>query len=79
MTQYEAGGIVALAAKTQQILVQAQRQIQFAAKPVMNRLSPGDMKVLRGRIQPLPQLSCTSMGMARFRRRKAFNDIQHCA
>ena len=36
MTQNEPGGIVALTAQTQQILVQALRQIQFAAERVID-------------------------------------------
>ncbi len=44
MPQDEPGGIVALAAKTQQILVHAQRQIEFAAGRVIARLPQGDMK-----------------------------------
>ena len=35
MTQNEPGGIVALAAQAQQILVQALRQIEFAAEHVI--------------------------------------------
>ncbi len=35
MTQNEPGGIVALTAQTQQILVQALRQIEFAADQVI--------------------------------------------
>src|ERR1700720_1257943 len=48
VTQNEAGGIVALTAQAQQILVQAQRQIEFAAVLVILRLPIGYMKVLRG-------------------------------
>ena len=35
MTENEAAGIVALTAQTQQILVQAQRQIEFATERVI--------------------------------------------
>ena len=39
MTENEPGGIVALTAQTQQILVQALRQTQFAANQVIQELS----------------------------------------
>jgi hypothetical protein len=48
VTQKQPGGIVALTAQTQQILVRAHRQIQFAAVPVIDRLSKGNPKELRG-------------------------------
>ena len=70
MTQNEPGGIVALTAQTQQILVQALRQIEFAAEHVIARLPIGNLKELRGGTQLLPQLSCAGIGMARFRRRR---------
>ena len=79
MTQKEPGGIVALTAQAQQILVQAQRQIQFAAVYVINRLPMGNVKELRGGTQLLPQLSCAGKGMACFRRRIAFDGSQHRA
>ena len=69
MTQNEPGGIVALMAQTQQILGQAQRQIEFAAVHVIARLPIGNLKELRGRTQLLPQLSCAGIGVACFRRR----------
>ena len=83
MTQNEPGGIVALTAQTQQILVQALRQIEFAADHVIARLPIGNLKELRGGTQLLPQLSCAGIGMARFRRREAFDGIatprpRHC-
>ena len=76
MTQNEPGGIVALTAQTQQILVQAQRQIEFAAVHVIARLPKGNLKELRGRTQLLPQLSCAGIGLARFRRGEAFDGVQ---
>ena len=54
MTQHHAGGIVALAAQPQQVLVQALRQIEFAAERVMAGLPIGNVKELRGRTQLLP-------------------------
>src|SRR6266568_9374701 len=79
ITQNEPGGIVALAAQTQQTLVQAQRQIEFAADQVMERLPMGNLKELRGGTQLLPQLSCAGIGLARFRRGDAFDGLQHRA
>ena len=38
VTQNEPGGIVALTAQTQQILIQAQRQVEFAPERVIARL-----------------------------------------
>ena len=60
-------------AQTQQILVQAQRQIVFAADCVKAQLPKGNPEEFRGRTQLLPQLSCTGRGMARFRRCVAFD------
>ena len=48
MTQNETTGIIALVTQTQQILLQVQRQIQFAAVRVMSRLSPEKVNELRG-------------------------------
>jgi hypothetical protein len=76
MPQNEPGGIVALTAQTQQTLVRAQRQIQFAAESVIARMPIGDPKELRGRAQLLPQLSCTGIGLAGFGRRIAFDGLQ---
>ena len=47
MTQNEPGSVVALTAQTQQVLVQAQRQIEFAAEHVIARLPIGNLKELR--------------------------------
>ncbi len=79
MTQNEPGGIVALTAQTQQILVQALRQIEFAAVHVITGLPIGNVKELRGKIELLPQLSGAGVGLARFRRRVAFDGSQHRA
>jgi hypothetical protein len=76
VTQNEPGGIVALAAETQQILVQALRQIEFAVKYVMERLPKGNLKELRGGTQLLPQLSCPGIGMAGFRRGEPLTAIK---
>src|SRR6516164_6336910 len=67
VTQKEPGGIVALTAQTQQILVQALRYVEFAAERVIARLSIGNVKELRGRTQLLPKLSCACIGLACFR------------
>src|SRR6266850_1538083 len=55
VSQNEPGRIVALVAETQQIRIHAHRQIELAADRVVNRLSPRDVKKLRGTIQLLPQ------------------------
>ena|SRR6516165_12120922 len=73
VTQNEPGGVVALAAQTQQILVQALRQIEFAAGRVKARLPIGDVKKRRRGTELLPQLSRASISMARFRRGQAFD------
>src|ERR1700730_11636230 len=72
VTQNEPAGIVALTAQTQQILGKALRQIEFASDRVITRLSIWNVKVLRGRAQPLPQLSCPGIGVPGIRRRLAF-------
>ena len=54
MTQNEPGGIVALTAQTQQIVIQAQRQIEFAAVRVIPRLPMGNLKKPRGGTELLP-------------------------
>ncbi len=44
------------------------------------RLPKGNLKKkLRGETQSLPQLSCAGIGPTRFRRRVAFDRLQHCA
>jgi hypothetical protein len=74
MAQNEPSGIVVLAAQTQQILVQALRQIQFAAERMIDGLRKGNMKKLGGGIQLLPQLPYAGIDMVCFRRRLTF----HC-
>ena len=76
MTQNKPGGIVTLAAETQQILVQTQRQIEFAAVRVIARLPKRNLHKLRRGTQLLPQLSCPGVGMACFRRGQAFDGEQ---
>ena len=76
MTQNEPGGIVALIAKTQQILVQALRQVEFAANRMIEGLPIGNAKELRGRTLLLPQRSCAGVSLTRFRRRVAFDSHQ---
>ena len=46
VTQNEPSGVVALTAQAQQILVQAQRQIEFAAVGVIASLPVGNVKEL---------------------------------
>src|SRR6266566_1065032 len=77
VTQNEAGGIIALPAQAQHIIVQALRQIEFAAEHVIAGLPIGHAKELRRRAQLLPELSCASIGLTGFRRRMAFDDMQH--
>ena len=54
VTQYKPGSIVALTAKTKQILVQLLRQIEFAASLVIARLPKGHSKELRREIELRP-------------------------
>ena len=79
MTQSEAVSVVSFSAQTQQIVGQALRQIEFAADHMIDRLPIGKLKELRGGTQLLPQLSCASVGLARFRRGEAFDGLQYCA
>ena len=73
MTENEPGRRVALTAEAQQIRVQVLRQIQFAVDHVMERLLKGDLEEILRRTQLLPELSCARVGVARFRRRVAFD------
>src|SRR4051794_15812804 len=77
VTENEPSGIVALMAHTQQILVQAQRQIYLAADRVMTRLPKENVQELRGGPQLLPQLLRAGIGLARFRRWVALKSMQH--
>jgi hypothetical protein len=79
VTQNQPGGIAALTAQTQQILVQAQRQIEFPTDHMITRLPIGNAKELRRGTQLLPQLSCAGIGLACFRRRVAFDGDHHRA
>jgi hypothetical protein len=54
VTENEPGGIVALTAQTQQVLVQALRQIEFAAVGMIAGLPKWNPKEFRGRTQLLP-------------------------
>src|SRR5215831_15161234 len=76
VAQDESGGIVALAAQTQQVFVQAPRQIQFTAEHVIPGLSIRDLEELRGKTELLPQLSCSSEDATRFWRGVAFGRNQ---
>src|SRR6202022_4541839 len=76
VSQNEPVRIVALTAQTQQIFVQATRQMQFAANRVIKRLSIGNLKELGGGTQLLPQLSCAAKRLSRFGCRVAFNGLQ---
>src|ERR1700730_14963199 len=58
VTQNEPGGIVALPAQTQQILVPALRQLDFAAVQGIAEVCNWKLKELRGGTQVLPHLSC---------------------
>ena len=76
MTEHKRAGIVALMAQTQQILVQAQRYIEFSAVQVIASLPIGNLKELRGRTQLFPQHSRTGIGMAQFRRGRSLDTEQ---
>src|SRR5215469_15605322 len=76
VTQNEAGRVASLSAQTQQILVQAQRKIEFTAGRVITRLPKRNLKKLRGRTQLLPQYSSAGVGIARLGRREAFGGSQ---
>jgi len=43
----------------------------------MKGLPVGNLKVLRGRTEPLPQLSGTAIGIAHFGRGDSLNGVQH--
>src|SRR6516162_9073792 len=73
VTQNKRGRSVALIAQTQQVLSHALCQIEFAAEHVTARMPIRHPKELWRRIQLLPQLSCTNISPARFRRGEAFD------
>ena len=79
MTEKEATGILTLTAQTQQILIQAQRQIELTTERVIERQSIGNVKEVGGGTEPLPQLSRAGIGVARFRRSVAFDGLQYRA
>ena len=79
MTQNETGRVVPLTAQTQQILVQALGQVQFAAVRVITRLPIGNLNKLKGRSQPFPQLSRTGVSTTRFGGPLAFNGTKRRA
>ena len=54
MSQNKPCGAAALTAEIQQILVEAQRQLKFAADRVIECLPIGNPKELQGRTQLLP-------------------------
>src|SRR6516162_4334183 len=76
VTQNEPSGVIALAAHTEQILVQAQRQLVFATARMMCLLPIRNPEKLRGGTQLVPQLSGTGIGLAGFRCRVPFNSHQ---
>jgi len=79
MAQDEAVRVIPLTAQTQQVLVQALRQIEFAAVRVIARLSIGNLNELRGRPQLFPQLVRAGVSTARFGRPLAFDGPQRRA
>ena len=63
----------------QQILGERLRPIQFAAMRVIAGLPAGNLNELHGRTELYPQLPRVTVGLARLRRGRAFDDIQHRA
>src|SRR5271166_3262362 len=76
MTQKQSGGVTALTAQPQQILVHAVRQVKFAAVDVMKGLPIGNVNEFRGVAELLPQHARAGVGAARFRRGEAFDGQQ---
>jgi hypothetical protein len=66
VTENESGEVAALTAQAQQIFVQAQRQIEFAAVRMIASLPIRNVQELWGSPQLLPQLSRSRIGIARF-------------
>ena len=64
VTQNQPGGIIALLAQTQQILVQAHRQSEFAAMRVIGRLPIRNAQEFRWGAELLPQLSRAAISIA---------------
>src|SRR5262245_25966752 len=79
VTQNQSGRIVALTAQTEQILIEALRQIEFATVHVIEGLPIGNVKELRGITQLLPQFPSAGEGTAHFRCRLAFDKSQRGA
>ena len=79
MTQNQPGGVAALAAQLEQILVQTPRHIEFAAVLVMERLPIGDLQKLRGRVQLLPQFASPGKGSAGLGCRQPLDEAQRHA
>ena len=79
VTHYAPGGIVPPTAQAQQILIQAQRHIQFAAMRVIAGLPAGNLDELDRGTELFPQLPRASVGLARLRRGRAFDDIHYRA
>src|SRR5262249_11224198 len=79
VTQNQPSRVVALTAQTQQILIDALRQLEFAAVYVIEGLPIGNVKELRGKTELLPQFSSAREGAAHFRRRLAFDKSQRRA
>jgi hypothetical protein len=79
VTHYEPGGIVPSTAQPQQILIQAQRYIQFAAMRVITGLPAGNLNEVHWGTELFPQFPRASVGLAGLRRARAFDDIQHRA
>jgi len=73
MTKNQSYGIVALTTEPQKIFVQTLRQIDLAPRSVIARLRKRYPKEFGRRTELLPYLSCAGIGMARFRRRLAFD------
>ena len=79
MTHYEPGGIVPSTAQMQQVLGERLRPVQFAAMRVIAGLPAGNLNELHGGTELFPQLPRVGVGLARLRRGRAFDDIQHRA
>src|SRR6516225_10715024 len=76
VTQDEPSYIVVLVAQTQQIFVEAPRQIELAAAIVIEGLPIRNVEELRGITQLRPKFSPPGEGMPHFRRRLAFGESQ---
>ena len=79
MTQNKPGSIVALTAQMQQILVQAQRQIEFAADHVIATIAHRESEGTPRENPAAPTTLVRGHRPARFRRGEAFDGSQHRA